>query len=340
MITTQVSIIVPIFNADKYLRKSIEGVLMQEFQYWELLLINDGSTDTSLLICKEFANIDPRIKVIDKINTGVSDTRNVGLDLAIGRYVIFLDSDDFWVDRTFIGKFVKLAEDNNLDIIRGEYKAVDKNGSDLFFKGIDMNKKMSENTIINSSSFLDNVIQREFFLPLCLIKYDIIKDIRFNTRRVFLEDVEFFLKILLKPLKCYYTSVCFYAYRKHDLSASNKYNSKRLSDAFDISRLYLSLSKTNDIDALLAKSFKQRSWDYYWMTLRTIAVEEPLFTNRRDLCVELGLNALRRDVSNIIPEVRSPHIWIHFLPPLWTINYFRLRYLLRMFYKSFKSYGV
>lgn len=336
----KVSIIIPIYNAEAYLAGAIEHVLNQTFSNWELILIDDGSIDGSSCICDFYGNKEDRIKVIHKSNSGVSDTRNQGLSLVSGKYLIFLDADDYWTDDTFLENFVGIAEDNNLDIIRGEYKAVDKNGSDLFFKGIDMKKKMSENTIINSSSFLDNVIQREFFLPLCLIKYDIIKDIRFNTRRVFLEDVEFFLKILLKPLKCYYTSVCFYAYRKHDLSASNKYNSKRLSDAFDISRLYLSLSKTNDIDALLAKSFKQRSWDYYWMTLRTIAVEEPLFTNRRDLCVELGLNALRRDVSNVIPEVRSPHIWIHFLPPLWTINYFRLRYLLRMFYKSFKSYGV
>lgn len=89
-----ISIIIPIYNAEKYLRLCIESILSQQFEDFELLLINDGSRDGSLEICNEYAAKDGRIKVFDKPNGGVSSARNLGLDNASGEYVMFVDSDD------------------------------------------------------------------------------------------------------------------------------------------------------------------------------------------------------------------------------------------------------
>ena len=91
-----VSIIVPVYNAEKYIDECIQSVLCQTYAAWELLLVDDGSTDNSGNICDKYAREDIRIKVLHQKNQGVSVARNVALDWAKGDYIIFLDSDDFW----------------------------------------------------------------------------------------------------------------------------------------------------------------------------------------------------------------------------------------------------
>ena len=91
----KISIIVPVYNVENYLKNCIESILSQTFKDFEIILVNDGSTDTSYDICKYYLNIDSRVKVINKVNEGVSSARNTGLDVAIGEYIGFVDSDDY-----------------------------------------------------------------------------------------------------------------------------------------------------------------------------------------------------------------------------------------------------
>lgn len=100
----KVSIIVPIYNTSWNLRRCIQGVLNQTYTNIEIILVNDGSTDDSLRICQEYAQKDSRIIVVDKLNTGVSDSRNIGISYATGNYISFIDSDD-WVETTYIEDF-------------------------------------------------------------------------------------------------------------------------------------------------------------------------------------------------------------------------------------------
>lgn len=111
-----VSIIVPVYNSQKYIKKCIESILNQDKQEFELILINDGSTDNSYEICKRYSEYDNRILVIDKHNTGSADTRNLGIDLAKGEYICFIDSDD-WIETNMISETYKLAIENNSDMI-------------------------------------------------------------------------------------------------------------------------------------------------------------------------------------------------------------------------------
>lgn len=91
----EISIIVPVYNVEKYLSRCIESILSQSFSDFELILVDDGSTDRSGEICDEFAKKDPRIRVFHKANGGVSDARNAGLDLVTGKYIGFVDGDDY-----------------------------------------------------------------------------------------------------------------------------------------------------------------------------------------------------------------------------------------------------
>lgn len=104
----QFSIIIPVYNAEHYLRQCIESVIAQTFEDWEAILVNDGSKDGSLTICQEYAAKDKRIKVIDKSNGGPSSARNKGLENAQGEFVYFMDADD-WVETKFLDNFVRNA---------------------------------------------------------------------------------------------------------------------------------------------------------------------------------------------------------------------------------------
>lgn len=119
-----VSVIVPVYNAEKYLVKCLESIVNQTYKNLEIILVNDGSKDNSLSICQEYAKRDARITVFDKTNGGVSSSRNFGIDLSSGEYVCFFDSDDY-VEISFIEKLVNKIGDN--DVCIGGYVAENYN---------------------------------------------------------------------------------------------------------------------------------------------------------------------------------------------------------------------
>ena len=115
-----VSIIVPVYNAEATLRRCVESVLGQEYTDFQLILANDGSTDGSGAICDAFAYEDARVKVVHKANTGVSDTRNQAISIAQGRYLQFLDADD-WITPNATKLLVRAAEENQCDMVVSDF---------------------------------------------------------------------------------------------------------------------------------------------------------------------------------------------------------------------------
>ncbi len=124
----KLSIIVPIYNAEKYLTKCVDSILAQTLTDFELILVNDGSTDDSPSICDEYAKKDPRIKVIHKENGGQADARNVGLDIAKGEYIGFVDSDDY-IEPVMYEELYNLAISQNADITDSNYRYTYEDGS-------------------------------------------------------------------------------------------------------------------------------------------------------------------------------------------------------------------
>lgn len=116
----KVSVIVPVYNVENYLRRCIESLLNQTIKDIEVIAINDGSTDSSLDILKEYSNKDNRIKIIDKENNGVSKARNNGISMAIGEHIMFVDSDD-WIDTNMIEKMYNLSLENECDVVMCSY---------------------------------------------------------------------------------------------------------------------------------------------------------------------------------------------------------------------------
>lgn len=111
----QFSVIIPIYNLEEYIENCIDSVLNQSFHDYEIILVNDGSTDTSKKVCQNY--VSENIILINKENGGLSDARNVGIKNASGNYLLFLDGDDFWPERNFLWELNEIINDNNPDLI-------------------------------------------------------------------------------------------------------------------------------------------------------------------------------------------------------------------------------
>ena len=120
MDAVQVSVIIPIYNVEKYLEDCINSILEQTFQNYEAILVDDGSTDKCGEICDEYAKKDSRIKVVHTENQGLSEARNTGILLAKGKYLAFVDSDDF-VRNDFLQKLYEAIEKSEADICEANF---------------------------------------------------------------------------------------------------------------------------------------------------------------------------------------------------------------------------
>lgn len=116
MNTPKISVVIPVYNVERYLAECVDSVLVQSFGDYEIILVDDGATDSSGQICDEYANKDPRVRVIHRQNGGLSAARNTGLDAAAGDYVYFLDSDDYIAPDT-LQKLHALAEREGADVV-------------------------------------------------------------------------------------------------------------------------------------------------------------------------------------------------------------------------------
>lgn len=162
----KVSIISPVYNASKYLKACIESVLEQTYENFELILINDKSTDDSLNICKSYS--DDRIKIIDlEKNVGVCEARNIGIKSSSGRYIAFLDSDDMWKkDKLF--KQIKFMQEKNAKVSCTAYERVNEKGNfigDIRPKNIIIYEDMLKNNYVGCLTLIydTNFFGKKYF---------------------------------------------------------------------------------------------------------------------------------------------------------------------------------
>ena len=202
-----ISIIVPVYNTEKYLDQCIQSVLVQTYTNWELLLINDGSTDLSGTICDQYATKDRRIRVFHKENGGVSSARNVGLDNARGKWIMFIDADD-WVEPSMLKELRTVALDNNADYVY----------CDLLFDYGKYQKYYSAPTYISEHSImLKNFIKSTWTVIWnSLVKAEIYskQNLRFSQDYTYCEDFLFAVKTMFYAHKIAYAPKAYYHYNQ------------------------------------------------------------------------------------------------------------------------------
>lgn len=229
----KISVIIPVFNVEKYLKRCVESVLNQTYYNLEILLIDDGSTDRSGIICEELKKDDSRIKVFHKRNAGVSSARNVGIKNATGKYLIFIDSDDR-LEFTMIEILYNNLKKNNVDISVCEYYIEFENGK------IERKQLEEEEKILTKEEFYVEILKDEFFggyLFNKLIKKELVcckNDIKLFEENIHIcEDLVFICQIAQAMNKAYYTTVPYYYYLQRKGGAlKNIYSKKQLSNFY------------------------------------------------------------------------------------------------------------
>ena len=170
-----VSVIIPVYNVEKYLNECVDSVLEQTYKDLEIILIDDGSTDQSGLICDGYMDIDNRVKVIHKKNGGLSDARNAGFSISRGKYVYFLDSDDF-IKPYAIEVLVNKMEDNNADFIFFDAETIYDNFDDSQYKE-DFVRRHCYHTDQGSLIFQELIENKEYYscVPLLFFRKSFIE---------------------------------------------------------------------------------------------------------------------------------------------------------------------
>lgn len=219
-----VSVIVPIYNVEEYLKKCLDSIINQTYKKIEIILVDDGSTDYSGNICDEYSKIDRRIKVIHKENGGLSSARNVGIDNSSGKYIVFIDSDD-WINSYFIENLYTIAYESNSDLVISGLKRVFNMNNFDDSKNDNSYRIISKTEALNMTLLGDNGID----VSACgkMYKSDIFRNIKYPIGELY-EDFLIIDNIIEKCNKIAITNYRgYYYYQRFGSIMHSKYSKKR-----------------------------------------------------------------------------------------------------------------
>lgn len=317
-----ISIIIPVYNAEKYIRKSLDSVLGQTYRKLEVILVNDGSTDQSGAICNEYAQKDSRVVVLHKENGGVSSARNAGLKRAKGNYIGFIDPDD-WIDPYMFEELYQLIINHNTDISACGYVIEDINGNILkqtaHSEVREFNRVATFNNILDPTSFQGYVWNKLFSAEL--IKKE---SLAFDEDIHFGEDLLFCCENFLRNQKLIYDPSPRYHYIYHDHNTTKaKFSPKKLTLLQALEKI---ISLVRNQEGLNANKFKN-FYIYTTIDLLMHSIKEKKST--RELRKKLKRNLYKYKISDLNgTSVKLSYsmakINIHLCYSIWSI-YHRLK---------------
>ncbi len=252
-----ISIIIPIYNTEKYLEKCIESILDQTYPFWELILVDDGSTDGSWTICQKYSIKDKRIKIFQKANGGVSSARNMGLKYVTGDYLTFADSDDYLESSTFL-TYINEIQSSNPDIIKvGYIKDFAGEKSEIISTG----RNIRMDNVSDFHRCLEHSHYYGFLWNMC-IKKECVQGVLFDEDINWCEDHIFSYQCYNNCRKMSVLSIPCYHYQiRRQISLSdikNPYVIKTVSEKGRCLKIKLNNGKYKDIDVATEEEYLYR----------------------------------------------------------------------------------
>lgn len=217
-----ISVIIPIYNVEKYLEKCINSILNQTYKNIELILVNDGSKDSCKSICNRYAEKDSRIKVIHKENGGVSSARNKGIEIATGEYIAFVDSDDY-IHKNMYELMINIAKSNKSDITICDFKYVNANNPEKINNDLNVdNLEIEEFTSIECLENLYGKTPVKFEVVWNkLYKRELFENVRYEESRIY-EDSIIIHRLIYLSKKVIYLHCPLYMYLQREGSITSK----------------------------------------------------------------------------------------------------------------------
>lgn len=264
---TKVSIIIPVYNVERYLRVSLESVVNQTLEDIEIICVNDGSTDGSLEILNEFAKKDKRIILINQENQGLSGARNTGLNVATGEYIAFLDSDD-WVDTNFLENLYNTAKKYESDIAVATI--IRKREKHQKYR-VKYDKEQVVQTLEDKINICD--------IPHCcyvwnkIYRSDLIKNTDFKVG-VFFEDMLWSLEVIKQSNSIVTVPNTNYYYRVNKISIVKALPTiQKQDDKFNSSKYIIEFFKENNLKLSKKYQFVTKRI-YYWLGFSILKIKE------------------------------------------------------------------
>ena len=261
--TPKVSILVPIFNVEKYLRQCLDSVVNQSLKDIEIICINDGSTDSSPEIIDEYAKNDSRFVVINKANSGYGDSMNKGLEKARGEYIGIVESDD-WVDIDMFENLYNLAIENDVDVVKSNF---------YFYSGLgDTNKKFPLVNRADSEKVINPLETNSVFFPQAAIWTGLYKKAFLTKNSIaFLptagasyQDTGFNFKVWASAKKAFLTNDAYLHYRIDNDNSSVKSKGKIFAVVDELTEMYKFAKATKHFKQLKPILFQRKYEIYMW----------------------------------------------------------------------------
>ena len=249
----QISVIVPVYNAERFLKKCVDSVRNQSFSDLEIILVDDGSLDHSPEICDRLAEEDSRIRVIHQKNGGVSRARNTGLEAASGEYVIFLDSDDY-IDSCMYEKMIRRAEEFDCDMVMCDCVKEFPDHSAIYshpIRGGLYSRKQLETEYFPHLLIMENVEYPATISNwLLLFRRELAKELRYSEGIRYSEDLLFGAQLLYRAESFYYMKgEAYYHYYMNPQSATHRFVSDKWDDYLRLhSKIRQSFGRCPDFD--------------------------------------------------------------------------------------------
>lgn len=271
------SIILPVYNGEKYLDECVNSVLQSGLEEYELIIIDDGSTDETPIICDEFANEFEFVKVIHTNNQGQGLARNQGINIAKGKYIAFLDADDT-LEKDGLSFLMRISKKNEYDIISGTYYRNSHENKELigkqFLEGelsrsgkIEDVKRYNQMKTMSIFGYLWNKIYRKEFL----IENNLLLD---DIRNVYMEDTVFNIRVFGKNPKYYHVSQPVYCYNIQDESTTRKYEPEiATKNVCMLEKLLEKLKEENTISVSMDLVVPLAIRSFCWSIVRNVSYE-------------------------------------------------------------------
>lgn len=245
-----ISIVVPIYNVENYLRMCLDSIQNQTYQNFECLLINDGSPDHSSKICEEFVEKDSRFKYFEKANGGLSSARNLGIECSGGAYITFVDSDD-WLEHDALDRLYGALKKENADISIGRYNSYDETCCVYmtYVTDPDDSLEVIEGKAIMDREGVEEVRNGNWTVAvLKLFKRELLQDLPFPIGKI-AEDTYWTWKVLLRASRIVYLNRCVYWYRVGlSDTLSNTWSEKRMYDEIGAREEKIAILASSDYD--------------------------------------------------------------------------------------------